>query len=1043
MPKSNLVNRVFLIAVVFFLFLISIPVLAEQGADSSDAIAVRVLPNPNHYSIYQWYSAQGFSGSPQSLTVDGYEAIRDGRSVYVNAANIELRAGEGPVKKNIYTNIYLISYNQESSGKTVDILGQIISHWKFNSNIPAESTQPTCAISSSNCSSDADCGNESYCETSGREANSCKLRQPKNCSIDQDCPSGYFCNSLKSKIIRDIKRLGYSQAIKNSLDSYRDNYDNYPSLSAGTYLAGRALSVWPSWSSGFLSPIGVAQDIVDPINRLGACPGYDPYTCWDNVNRSFAGFSNGAFYLPAGSYATSYFSADGKSYSLCSVMETDDTAYAFNPPNDYSMSCPVGVFSGGNVVNNAPKLIGSNLKGQTGREFVGYIKVDDEDGDQLSWNIQWSGASWGKDLPVLQDTSDPYQKKVYAPAAGNAGSYLILLTVDDGRGGKLETKIPLSVFTTLPTIEADNYNYTLDLNNNFVYSFYFSSDNLNLPASSYTFAKISGPVGLDPLQGLSKTLASVSTNKYKVEYKGVLANASNYQASQSFVYQIKVTDKSGNFTSQDVNITVNVVTPQLTLSCPASVRLNNPYSCQLGEATANFTVSGLPAGLLYGNGLISGSPTTAGNSTISVRLTNTYGSYVDASFALKVNTYCGDGIKQAPNSEAKGGASNNGQESCDGNDGITSDPAQSSVSRQYACSTPAGAITPYPITTTDYCVFPSVNNGGGYCGDGFCTSQENCSSCESDCGKCQVVISGKILNYPNYVQGQLAQSPVGFATCRVINSQGETVANTTANNYGEYSMLIEGRYILPPYNYKLVCSANNYSETKEPFVPDKSKTINVRLFGNQLLDDSRGAADYKILLVNSAYSNNINISSYLLQEPFFVNNAPSYLDSFDSDSFEGSTELAGASGVYLTVLPVNRLYGTSTYLPKMFFDNTTNNTRTIAAAIDSPSTYSSLQSFRLWQPMFNRSYSYKIWVENNDAKNLEVFLYGKDGQLIKSFSGCNLSGNLWTPFTIGADNSLTFSGQCDNGAIPDNGQIQNEKDEKKEDKKAENGVTSL
>ena len=98
----------------------------SSNSDASDAIAVRIIPNPNHYSISRWYESQGFSGAPQELTVDGYEAVRDGRTVYVNATNVE--------GKNIYTNVYLISYNQTTTNKTVDILGQIISHWKFNSN---------------------------------------------------------------------------------------------------------------------------------------------------------------------------------------------------------------------------------------------------------------------------------------------------------------------------------------------------------------------------------------------------------------------------------------------------------------------------------------------------------------------------------------------------------------------------------------------------------------------------------------------------------------------------------------------------------------------------------------------------------------------------------------------------------------------------------------------------------------------------------------------------------------------------------------------
>ncbi len=71
------------------------------------------MSNPNHYTIERWYQEQGFKGSPQSLVVDGYQAIRDGRTVYVNAANINTSTNQ------IYTNIYLISYTQESENATV------------------------------------------------------------------------------------------------------------------------------------------------------------------------------------------------------------------------------------------------------------------------------------------------------------------------------------------------------------------------------------------------------------------------------------------------------------------------------------------------------------------------------------------------------------------------------------------------------------------------------------------------------------------------------------------------------------------------------------------------------------------------------------------------------------------------------------------------------------------------------------------------------------------------------------------------------------
>jgi len=81
------------ISVFAVLFLLLIKNTGAQSAtpsvDSADAIGVRIIPNPNHYSISRWYENQGFTGSPQSLIVDGYEAIRDGRTVYVNAANLK------------------------------------------------------------------------------------------------------------------------------------------------------------------------------------------------------------------------------------------------------------------------------------------------------------------------------------------------------------------------------------------------------------------------------------------------------------------------------------------------------------------------------------------------------------------------------------------------------------------------------------------------------------------------------------------------------------------------------------------------------------------------------------------------------------------------------------------------------------------------------------------------------------------------------------------------------------------------------------------
>ena len=131
---SHSMNRMFqnktLIGLVFILltlFLLS-SASSLRAAPSPDAIAIRVMPNLGHLSPLKWYGENiKLQGSPQVLTVDGYEAVRDGRTVYVNAANI---AGS-----SLYTNIYIISYNQAAEDQTVDIFGQILAHWKFNANV--------------------------------------------------------------------------------------------------------------------------------------------------------------------------------------------------------------------------------------------------------------------------------------------------------------------------------------------------------------------------------------------------------------------------------------------------------------------------------------------------------------------------------------------------------------------------------------------------------------------------------------------------------------------------------------------------------------------------------------------------------------------------------------------------------------------------------------------------------------------------------------------------------------------------------------------
>lgn len=256
-------KKILKISIIIFISLVAIVGFLpkeNQAADRSpDVIGLRIIPNPDHLSALRWYQNQKFVGSPQSLLVDGYEAVRDGRTVYINVANIDS-------SDNLYTNINVISYNQEAESATLDIFGQIIKHWKFNTNITDELVKP--------------------------------------------------------KIIKDTARLAYLADIEKALGDYKKKNGYYPKLSAGSYLTNKTISTWPSWQGTLGKELGITLPI-DPVNKLGSCTAtpsvdYNESTCWNNKDREFSTIlpklpqQSQVFYYSA--------SSTGASYKLCAVM---------------------------------------------------------------------------------------------------------------------------------------------------------------------------------------------------------------------------------------------------------------------------------------------------------------------------------------------------------------------------------------------------------------------------------------------------------------------------------------------------------------------------------------------------------------------------------------------------------------------------------------------------------------------------------------------------------------------------------------------------
>ena len=261
---------------------------------SPDAVAVRVIPNREHMSASRWYKAQGFTGSPQPLVVDGYEAVRDGRTVYVNAANVDL------VARAMHTNIYLISYNQEAEDKTRDIFGRILSHWKFNTNLIAGETVS---------------GGPAVCGEDGE----------KRCLTDDDCGKNDYCTSAKAQVTRDTLRMSRLYDAREAIEEYGRQNGRYPPLAAGTYLPHITISVWPSWEKALAQYLGGGLP-VDPVNKLADCgdPRFHPVTCWDENQKEFAwtaDLRNDT--LPDGNYVFIYQANDtGSDYTLCAFSET-------------------------------------------------------------------------------------------------------------------------------------------------------------------------------------------------------------------------------------------------------------------------------------------------------------------------------------------------------------------------------------------------------------------------------------------------------------------------------------------------------------------------------------------------------------------------------------------------------------------------------------------------------------------------------------------------------------------------------------------------
>ncbi|MCD4693882.1 putative Ig domain-containing protein [bacterium] len=420
---------------------------------NADAIGIRVIPNPGHLDPQVWYNRNFFTGSPSRMKVDGYEAIRDGRSVYVNVGN-EINP------TTLETYIYIISYNQDVEPVTVAIYEQMLDNWKFNTNI---NDFGICGISSiicksnEECSSDYECLNDKCAFPAGDEP---------ACHIDPDCPDGIFCNSQKARVTRDVKRLAELTLIEERLAEYRNAKGQYPVLSSGSYLPYKTISTWPSWQDELGRMLGMAIP-VDPVNALGDCgsDNYSPVTCWDKDAISFAGDLVTTPYDFLGGRIYFYNTTDPYNYELCAAMETAGSPYT----NLDSSAC-----SSLSIANGAPNLTVGALNGHPSSPFTAYAAYSDPEGD--AYNVSSLGitaiSAWGG-APLSLTASTSNLLKIYTPSADlTVGSYDFSITVADIYGAttirtitiNLGNQTPVIDLSSCSTVNAINQFYSCDFN---------------------------------------------------------------------------------------------------------------------------------------------------------------------------------------------------------------------------------------------------------------------------------------------------------------------------------------------------------------------------------------------------------------------------------------------------------------------------------------------------------------------------------------------------------------------------------------------------
>lgn len=271
------------------------------------------------------------------------------------------------------------------------------------------------------------------------------------------------------------------------------------------------------------------------------------------------------------------------------------------------------------VANRDPVIISIPLTGVPERQLYTYqVIAQDEDGDTLSYAVQNAPGTLS-----INATSGLLQ---WQTQAGEEGSYPVVITVSDNRGGSATQNITITIDPPLNAAPVITSAPVLEATEDAVYTYQVQAQDSDQDALVFTLA--SAPQGM-----------SMSTGGL-ISWTPVTSQIGNNDVT------VQVSDGRAQVT-QSFTVVVNAkpnLAPQITSAPATSAQVAAEYQYQIAatdpESDAlTFGLMSAPAGMTMSvSGLVSWTPAEAqlGTHGVTVRVTDTAGNYSEQSFSISV-----------------------------------------------------------------------------------------------------------------------------------------------------------------------------------------------------------------------------------------------------------------------------------------------------------------------------------------------------------------------------------------------------------------------